>query len=84
VGLRAISGFDRVMAYRFHDDGHGEVIAEARAPQLEPYLGLHYPASDVPPQARLYLAQRVGAIADSSYQPVPLVVDAALDDGSPA
>ncbi|MFL5282275.1 MAG: EAL domain-containing protein [Rhodopila sp.] len=84
VGLRTISGFDRVMAYRFHKDGHGEVIAEARAARLALYLGLHYPASDVPPQARrLYLRQRVGAIADSSYQPVPLLVDPALDDGVP-
>jgi diguanylate cyclase (GGDEF)-like protein/PAS domain S-box-containing protein len=83
VGLRAISGFDRVMAYRFHEDGHGEVIAEARAAQLEPYLGLHYPASDVPPQARrLYLTQRVGAIADSDYRPVPLLVDPVMDDGT--
>jgi light-regulated signal transduction histidine kinase (bacteriophytochrome) len=70
------------MAYRFGPDGHGEVIAEACAPQLEPYLGLRYPASDIPPQARrLYLRQRVGAIADSSYQPVPLLAAPALDDG---
>ena len=66
-GLRAITGYDRVMAYRFAADGHGEVIAEDRAGQLEPYLGLHYPAGDVPPQARRqYLRQRVGAIANSS------------------
>jgi len=84
VGLKAISGFDRVMAYRFHDDGHGEVIAEARVAQLPPFLGLHYPAGDVPPQARrLYLRQRVGAIADSSYHPVSLLIDPALDDGIP-
>ena len=81
-GLRSITGYDRVMAYRFGPDGHGEVIAEACAPQLEPYLGLRYPASDIPPQARrLYLRQRVGAIADSSYQPVPLLAAPALDDG---
>jgi diguanylate cyclase (GGDEF)-like protein len=84
AGLRAITGFDRVMAYRFHDDGSGEVIAEARAARLEPYLGLHYPAADVPPQARrLYMRQRVGTIADSSYQPVPLLHDPSLPDGAP-
>jgi diguanylate cyclase (GGDEF)-like protein len=84
AGLRAITGYDRVMAYRFHEDGHGEVIAEARSARLEPYLGLHYPASDVPPQARrLYLRQRVGTIADASYRPVPLMVDPDLDDGEP-
>ncbi|MGA2128394.1 MAG: GAF domain-containing protein, partial [Xanthobacteraceae bacterium] len=83
-GLKEISGYDRVMAYRFGEDGHGEVIAEACAAQLEPYLGLRYPAADVPPQARQqYLRQRVGAIADSSYRPVPLLADPALDDGSP-
>jgi light-regulated signal transduction histidine kinase (bacteriophytochrome) len=43
TGLRAITGFDRCMAYRFHDEGYGEVIAEARGARLEPYLGLHYP-----------------------------------------
>jgi len=83
-GLRSITGYDRVMAYRFGKDGHGEVIAEACAAQLEPYLGLRYPASDIPPQARrLYLRQRVGAIADSTYQPVPLIADLALYDGMP-
>ena len=84
VGLRAISGFDRVMAYRFHEDGHGEVIAEARDPRLDPYLGLHYPAADVPPQARrLYVAHRVGAVANALYRPVPLLADPVMDDGRP-
>jgi PAS domain S-box-containing protein len=83
-GLKDMTGYDRVMAYRFHADGHGEVIAEAREPQVQPFLGLHYPASDIPPQARrLYLRQRTGVIADASYQPVPLLSDPALDDGMP-
>jgi diguanylate cyclase (GGDEF)-like protein/PAS domain S-box-containing protein len=83
-GLKSISGYDRVMAYRFWEDGHGEVIAEARDESLKAYLGQHYPASDIPAQARaLYLRQRVGAIADSSYTPVPLSVDPTLDDGIP-
>ena len=83
-GLKAMSGYDRVMAYRFAEDGHGEVIAEAREASLAPYLGNHYPASDIPSQARrLYLRQRVGAIANSSYVPVPLLADPALDDGAP-
>jgi light-regulated signal transduction histidine kinase (bacteriophytochrome) len=47
-GLKAIGGYHRVMAYRFAEDGHGEVIAEAREARLEPFLGLHYPAADVP------------------------------------
>jgi diguanylate cyclase (GGDEF)-like protein/PAS domain S-box-containing protein len=84
LGLKAITGYDRVMAYRFGEEGHGEVIAEAREPGLEPFLGLRYPASDIPPQARqLYIRQRVGAIADASYDPVPLRTHPALDDGAP-
>jgi diguanylate cyclase (GGDEF)-like protein len=83
-GLREITGYDRVMAYRFHEDGTGEVIAESLAPGLAPYLGLHYPASDVPPQARqLYLRQRVGAVADSAYTAVPLLAGADLRDAPP-
>jgi light-regulated signal transduction histidine kinase (bacteriophytochrome)/CheY-like chemotaxis protein len=83
-GLKSIGDYDRVMAYRFAEDGHGEVVAEARDPDLEPFLGLHYPAADVPSQARRqYLRQRVGSIADSSYVPVPLLVYAPLDDGVP-
>jgi PAS domain S-box-containing protein len=83
-GLRSISRYDRVMAYRFGADGHGEVIAESLAPGLEPYLGQRYPASDIPAQARrLYLRQRVGVIVDAAYEPVPLMVDRSLDDGTP-
>jgi len=83
-GLKALSGYDRVMAYRFLEDGHGEVVAEARDASLIPYLGQHYPASDIPAQARrLYMRQRVGAIANSSYIPVPLCVAPTLDDGIP-
>ena len=83
-GMKTIAGYDRVMAYRFGEDGHGEVVAEACEPTLEPYIGLRYPATDVPPQARrLYLRQSVGAIANSSYRPVPLLVDPKVDDGTP-
>ncbi len=83
-GLRAITGYDRVMAYRFGADGHGEVIAESLAPRLDPYMGQRYPASDIPPQARqLYLRQRVGVVVDSAYEPVSLLVDRSLDDGTP-
>ena len=47
-----MTGFDRVMFYRFNEVGDGSVDAESVAPGLEPYLGLHYPASDIPQQAR--------------------------------
>ena len=71
---RDLAGYDRVMVYRFDPDGHGEVIAEAREPHLEPYLGLHYPASDIPNRAReLYLSNRVRVLVDVDYEPVPIV-----------
>jgi PAS domain S-box-containing protein len=84
AGLREITGYDRIMAYRFGPEGHGEVVAEACAAQFEPYLGQRYPASDIPSQARrLYLRQRVGVIVDSDYVPVPLITAVESDDGGP-
>ncbi|MDB5851307.1 MAG: diguanylate cyclase with sensor, partial [Rhodoferax sp.] len=84
AGLRKISGYDRVMAYRFAEDGHGEIVAECRAAGLTSYLGLHYPASDIPVQARRqYLTQRVGSIADAAYEPVPIAVDPLLEAPGP-
>ncbi len=54
--LQLISGYDRVMIYRFLADGAGEVVAESTVAGVEPFLGLRYPASDIPRQARaLYL-----------------------------
>lgn len=72
--VRRIAGYDRVIVYRFADDGHGWVIAESCEPGMEPFLGLHYPASDIPPQARaLYVEQRVRACASASERQVPLL-----------
>lgn len=50
--IQQLSGFERVMGYRFRDDGHGEIVAEVRPADMESYLGLRFPASDIPPQAR--------------------------------
>ncbi|TNE51888.1 MAG: hybrid sensor histidine kinase/response regulator [Deltaproteobacteria bacterium] len=50
--LRNLTGFDRVMGYRFLENGDGEVVAEAKSPSLEPFLGLRYPSYDIPPQVR--------------------------------
>ncbi|MEM7507848.1 MAG: ATP-binding protein [Pseudomonadota bacterium] len=62
--LRRVNGFDRVMIYRFADDGHGEVIAED-TDQSDSYLGLHYPASDIPaPARRHFTINVVRAITD--------------------
>jgi len=63
--LRHLTGYDRVVVYKFDPDGHGKVIAEARHPRLESLLGHHYPASDIPQRARaLYLLNRVRMLVD--------------------
>ncbi|WP_129717558.1 ATP-binding protein [Pedobacter sp. SYP-B3415] len=63
--IKRIIGYDRVMIYKFLEDGHGEVVAEDKEDQLEPFFGLHYPASDIPKQARaLYKLNLTRLIAD--------------------
>ncbi len=72
--LRAVTGYDRVMIYRFLPDESGQVVAEALRPGLQPFMGLRYPASDIPPQARaLYRRQWLRLIVDVTYEPVPLL-----------
>lgn len=71
--LRALTGFDRVMAYRFRHDSSGEVVGESRADFLDPYLGRRYPASDIPAQARtLYVANTLRLIANVQSPTVKL------------
>jgi two-component system, chemotaxis family, sensor kinase Cph1 len=70
---KMITGYDRVMIYRFDKDYNGEVYAESKEDDLEPFLGLFYPHTDIPVQARdLYLRNHVRMIADVEYEPVPL------------
>ncbi|MEG4942155.1 ATP-binding protein [Microcoleus sp. F4-D5] len=72
--VRQISGFDRVMVYQFDREGNGAVIAEDKAEKLSPFLGLNYPSSDIPKQARqLYSLNWLRLIPDINYQPVRLV-----------
>lgn len=72
--VRAFIGFDRVMVYRFDPDLSGNVIAEARRADLESYLGLHYPASDIPKQAReLFRISKLRLMPDLRYAPVALI-----------
>jgi light-regulated signal transduction histidine kinase (bacteriophytochrome) len=72
--IRSITGFNRVMIYRFDEAYNGEVFAESKADELEPFLNLHYPHSDIPPQARqLYLTNLIRLIGDVHYEPVPLL-----------
>jgi light-regulated signal transduction histidine kinase (bacteriophytochrome) len=69
-----LTGFDRVMVYKFDADGHGKVIAEARDPRLDSLLGHNYPSTDIPQRARaLYLRNRVRLLVDVNYQPAPLL-----------
>jgi chemotaxis family two-component system sensor kinase Cph1 len=76
--IRQLTGFDRVMVYRFDPEWNGEVVAEDRREDLNPFLGLHYPSTDIPAQARrLYTVNWTRLIADIHYAPVALepVVD---------
>ncbi|MBV9527580.1 HWE histidine kinase domain-containing protein [Sphingomonas sp.] len=71
--VRALIGFDRVMVYRFAADGSGEVVAESAKGGIGSFLGLHYPATDIPRQAReLYLRSLLRVITDIDAEPVPI------------
>ncbi|MBF0470168.1 MAG: GAF domain-containing protein [Gammaproteobacteria bacterium] len=71
--IQSIIGFDRVMVYRFHSDWSGEVIAEVCNPEHGSYLGLHFPASDIPAIARnLYQINSCRLIADTRAEAVAI------------
>jgi PAS domain S-box-containing protein len=71
--FKELTGYDRVMVYRFDPDGHGEVFSEQRERHLEAFLGNRYPASDIPQIARrLYERNRIRLLVDVAYQPVSL------------
>ncbi len=71
--MKRLTGFGRCLAYRFDADGHGEVLAEAIDAGYDAYAGHHFPASDIPPQAReLYRINHIRLIADAHYEPVPV------------
>lgn len=74
--LRHVSGHDRVMVYRFLKNGDGEVVAESKGPGIEPYLGLRYPAWDIPTQVRqIMLRSPFRIIEDIAGEPAQLVTD---------
>ena len=71
--IRRMTGFDRVLVYRFDEQWNGTVIAEDRNEVLPSYLDLRFPASDIPAQAReLYRRNRLRIIPDANYAPVPI------------
>lgn len=81
--IRRLTGFERVMVYQFDADGAGIVIAED-TDQETPYLDLHYPASDIPKQARhLYTLNWLRLIPDAQYQPVGLIPEQNPVTGQP-
>lgn len=81
--VRSALGYDRVMIYRFEQDGAGKVISEVKRGDLESFLGQYFPATDIPQQARaLYLSNTIRIISDVNFERIPIVPE--LDaDGAP-
>jgi light-regulated signal transduction histidine kinase (bacteriophytochrome) len=78
------TGFERVMVYRFEFDWHGEVVGECLTADVDSYQGHHFPASDIPPQARaLYSRSWLRIIPDASYTPVAIEPAANARTGGP-
>lgn len=83
--VQRVTQFDRVMVYLFHPDDHGEVIAEVRAHEdIESYLHLHYPATDISVRARkLYKLNWLRLIVDIAATPAALIASPSLRNGQP-
>lgn len=80
--LEVLSGFDRVMIYRFNEDQSGEVVAERNNSGREDFLNLCFPHWDIPKQARaIMLKLPLRMLPDIKADPVPL--RAASDDLPP-
>lgn len=72
--VRDLTGLDRVMIYRFHADFHGEVVGESKRADLDPWLGFHYPAEDIPRPAReVFKKIRVRPVPDAATPVMELV-----------
>jgi two-component system, chemotaxis family, sensor kinase Cph1 len=75
--FREITGYDRVMIYRFLEDDAGVVVGEADADGVGSFMNHHFPAGDIPRQAReLYVRNRIRVIPDVDYQPAPIRLQA--------
>ena len=82
--VHELTGYDSVMVYRFDADWHGEIISQRHAAHAPSYLGMHFPASDIPVQARrLYATNLVRVIADIDAVPVPLAPERTPTTGQP-
>lgn len=72
--VRSLTGYDSVMVYRFDPHWNGEIIAQSRVEAAPSYLGMHFPATDIPAQARrLYTTNLVRIVANVDAVPVPIV-----------
>ncbi len=82
--VRSVTGYGRVLVYKFDADGHGHVTAEAKDDTYASYMGQHFPASDIPAQAReLYALSRIRLIQDARYSPTPLLPPVNPKTGKP-
>lgn len=82
--IRNLTGFDRVMVYKFNHEEHGVVVGEDCGQDIPSYLGLHYPSTDIPPQARaLYLKNWLRIIPDANYAAVSVVPERHAHTGQP-
>ncbi|WP_018147616.1 HWE histidine kinase domain-containing protein [Henriciella marina] len=81
--MKALTGFDRVMVYRFGEDQSGEVIAEAVSPNVDSFLGLHYPATDIPQQARELYRRNLLRIISNVKETVSPIIPERGPEGRP-
>ena len=82
--VRSLTGYDSVMVYRFDQQWNGEIIAQSRVDAAPSYLGMHFPASDIPAQARrLYTTNLVRVVANVDAVPVPIVPELSPVTGRP-
>ena len=80
--FQRLTGYDRVMIYRFLEDDSGVVVGERLVADMPSFLHHHFPAGDIPKQARdLYVRNLVRVIPDVGYRPAPL--EPAWDAGAP-
>ncbi|KAK4230191.1 hypothetical protein QBC38DRAFT_57278 [Podospora fimiseda] len=74
--VKELTGFHRVMIYQFDSQFNGKVVAELVDPAQtrDLYKGLHFPASDIPRQAReLYKLNKVRLLYDRDLETARIV-----------
>lgn len=84
--VRELTGFHRVMIYQFDSSWNGMVVAELVDPRAtkDLYKGLHFPASDIPKQAReLYKINKVRLLYDRDLTTSRLVCRTVKDLETP-